>query len=71
MTFNEILEKLTYGRKVRRSTWPDNLWLESNGDTVYLRTLTDNKVLNAKRYADGDKIFTLADVTAEDWEIYK
>ena len=71
MTFNEILEKLTYGKKVRRSVWPDNLWLESNGDTVYLRTLSNNKVLNAKVYADGDRIFTLSDVTSEDWEIYK
>ena len=69
MTFNEILEKLTYGRKVRRGIWPENLWLESNGDTCFLRTANEDNTL--KVYANGDRVFTLDDVTAHDWEFYK
>ena len=71
MTFNEILEKLLYGKKVRRSTWHPNLWMESNGDSVYLRTNTDKKVINAAHYSNDDRVFTLEDVTADDWEVMK
>ena len=71
MTFNKILEKLLYGKKVRRSTWHPSLWMESNGDDVYLRTNTDKKVINAAHYANGDRVFTLEDVTADDWEVMK
>lgn len=69
MKFEEMISHLIYGRKVRRTIWPENLWLESNGDSTYLRTMAGNKVLNAMLYTSNDRIFTLDDVCADDWTI--
>lgn len=35
MTFSEIIEKLTYGKKVRRSWWPEQFYMDSNGDMIW------------------------------------
>ena len=67
MKFNSILQKLIYGKKVRRSSWSENVWLESDGDNVYMKA--NGEIV--KHYANTDRVFTLDDVTAEDWEIYK
>ena len=71
MTFCEILEKLLYGKKVRRESWSKGLWLESNGDAVFQKCFVKNEVVNTKRFTSQDKVFCLDDVTAEDWEVIK
>ena len=68
MTFKEIIQPLIYGKKVRRSCWSDGLYMESNGDKVW--GTTDN----AGKYASfcfTDKCFSLDDITADDWELYR
>lgn len=71
MTFSEILEKLIYGKKVRRSSWSKGLWIESNGDSIFQKCYVKNEVVNTKRFTNEDKVFCLDDVTADDWEVMK
>ena len=66
MNFQEILQKLIYGRKVRRQSWREGLWIESNGETVRLYLMEKE----GKRLIDVDTQFSLDDVMAEDWELF-
>ena len=64
MKIEEMLNKLVYGKKLRRQSWNDNLWIDSNGTTVRLY----NQEPEGKRLIDTDVRFTLDDLMAEDWE---
>lgn len=67
MTFNEILQPLLYGKKVRRGSWAKGIYITSNGDLIrcYQQNEDGLKLLSA------DERLKLDDVTAEDWEMYK
>lgn len=67
MTFNEISTRLAYGRKIRRRSWPEWVYIEYNGSAVFMRTAGTGTVL--KRYADSDRVFSVDDIFAEDWEL--
>ena len=73
MTFNEIIEKLTYGKKIRRSVWPESIYMDSNGDAVWemYNDKENKKVVTTKYHAFSDRAFSLEDVLADDWELYK
>lgn len=74
MTFEEILSPFVYGKKIRRSSWIEDVWIESNGDTVWQKALSrveKGKIVTIKQYVNGDKVFSLYDVFADDWELYK
>lgn len=68
MTFNEIMVRLAYGRKLRRNSWPEEVYIEYNGNAVYMKVAATGEVL--KRYADTDRVFSVDDVFAEDWELF-
>ena len=73
MTFNEIVEKLIYGKKVRRSVWAESFYMESDGDTIWERYYDKEKkeIATSERHAFSDRVFSLEDVLADDWELYK
>lgn len=71
MDFKEILDALAYGRRIRRQSWPEGLFMESNGDDVWLRReTTENGKETLKHYVPGDRIFTLNDAWSDDWMFY-
>ena len=75
MNFEEALQKLLYGKKIRREIWDcrkNTQWMESNGDRVRLK-LYDPETKNVTTIRDWyshEAVFSLDDVTAEDWEVY-
>ena len=69
MTFNEIQIRLAYGRKVRRATWPEEVYIEYDGSSVTMKTVGYDKPV--KKYALSDRLLSLDDVFADDWEILK
>jgi hypothetical protein len=73
MTFNEIIEKLTYGKKVRRSVWPESFYMDSDGDTIWEKydDKESKKIVTTRYHAFSDRTFSLEDVLADDWELYK
>ena len=73
MTFSEIIEKLTYGKKVRRSWWPEQSYMESNGDIIWEKydDKEKKKIVTTRYHAFSDRTFSLEDVLADDWELYK
>lgn len=73
MTFSEIIDKLTYGKKVRRSVWPESFCMDSNGDMIWERYYDkENKeIVTTGYHAFSDRTFSLEDVLADDWELYK
>jgi len=72
MYFAEAIQKLIYGKKVRREIWGKNSWIESNGSTVFQKSCAPNdKNELVISYSESDRIFSLEDVTADDWVIYK
>ena len=73
MTFSEIIEKLTYGKKVRRSVWPESFYMDSNGDTIWEKydDKENKKIVTTGYHAFSDRTFSLEDVLADDWELYR
>lgn len=73
MTFSEIIDKLTYGKKVRRSVWSESFYMDSNGDMILDRYYDkENKeIVTIGYHAFSDRTFSLEDVLADDWELYK
>ena len=71
MYFSEAIDKLVYGKKIRRSSWGKNFWIESNGDAVFKKAYDpiSKESFNIQRYAETDQIFSLQDTLANDWEI--
>ena len=69
MEFKDIIVRLAYGRKVRRATWPEEVYIEYNGGSVAMKTVGYDKPI--KKYAISDRLFSIDDVFAEDWEIIK
>ena len=69
MTFDEIMVRLAYGRKIRRDSWPEEVYIEYNGSVTFMRTAGTGEVL--KKYASSDRVFSMDDVFAEDWELFK
>ena len=65
MKFEEILQPLIYGKKVRRTSWGEGLYITSNGDLVRLFIENDS----GRQLISADEKFRLDDITAEDWEI--
>ena len=60
MTFNEIMVRLAYGRKLRRSSWPEEVYIEYNGSAVFMKVAGTGEVL--KRFAGTDRVFSVDDV---------
>lgn len=73
MTFSEIIDKLTYGKKVRRSWWLEHFFIESNGDIIWEKydDKENKKIVTTGYHAFNDRTFSLEDVLADDWELYK
>ena len=73
MTFNEIIDKLIYGKKVRRLVWAESFYMESDGDTIWERYDDKEKkeIFTCVYHAFSDRTFSLEDVLADDWELYK
>lgn len=71
MYFSEAIDKLIYGRKIRRSSWGKNFWIESNGDAVFQKAYDPIGKCDflVQRYAGTDKVFSVEDTLASDWEI--
>lgn len=67
MNFNEILQPLIYGKKVRRTCWGKGVYMTSNGDIC--KTYLVNE--NGTKLISIDERFRLDDVTADDWELFK
>ena len=68
MTFSEIQIRLAYGRKIRRATWPEEVYIEYDGSSVAMKTAGYHKPV--KKYALSDRLLSLDDVFADDWEIF-
>lgn len=68
MTFNEITVRLAYGRKLRRNSWPEEVYIEYNGNEVFMKVAGTGEVL--KKFVDADRIFSVDDIFAEDWEVF-
>ena len=76
MTFDEAIEKLTYGKKVRRESWDSHVntvWYESNGSDIWLKCYSesDKQITIIKDYRHGTPVFSLDDVLADDWEVVR
>ena len=69
MEFKDIITRLAYGRKVRRAAWPEEVYIEYNGGSVTMKTVGYDKPI--KKYAISDRLFSIDDIFAEDWEIIK
>ena len=68
MTFEEIIQPLIHGKTVRRTSWNDGVYIMSNGDKVWGMTDIAGKYAS---FCFTDKCFSLDDVTADDWELYR
>jgi len=69
MTLFEILPSFIYGKKIHRLSWNDKLWFEtSDGEIIKTYMLEENG--NKCLLHLGEK-FSLDDVTADDWELFK
>lgn len=74
MDFEKALQKLLYGKKVRREIWDSSKntqWMESNGDRIRLKFYDEEtkQVTTLKDWASSESVFSLDDVTAEDWVV--
>lgn len=68
MTLFEILPTFIYGKKIHRLSWPNTIWIEtSDGDIVKLFVNEGD----GKRLLHIGEKFSLDDVTADDWELFK
>jgi len=65
MNFNDAVQKLIYGKKLRRASWGDGLYITSNGDLVRLFVEKNGN----RQLISVDEKFRLDDIMAEDWEI--
>ena len=70
MDFKSILDALAYGRRIRRQSWPEGVFIESDGSNSWLRSEIDGKRETLQHFCDGDRVFTLADIWADDWVFY-
>ena len=70
MTFEDFMNALAYGRRIRRESWPEGVFMESNGTDVWLRMETEREKKTLSHFAPGDRIFTFADIYADDWIFY-
>ena len=69
MEFKEIVARLTSGQKIRRTAWPGWIYLEYNGSSVSMKTTGLDNML--AKFAVSDRLFSLEEVLADDWEIIK
>lgn len=70
MTFNEIVSAFANGAKIRRKSWSEKTWMELDGNTVKFKAYFEqaNKTVVTGTSTKSDKIFSLEDVLADDWE---
>jgi hypothetical protein len=52
--------RLAYGRKLRRNSWPEEVYIEYNGSAVLMKIACTGEVL--KRYTASDRVFSIDDV---------
>ena len=73
MYFSEAIDKLLYGKKIRRASWGKNFWIESNGSTVFQKAYDPISKCDfvVQHYAESDKFFSVEDTLANDWETCK
>ena len=70
MTFSEALEHLAYGRKIRRKEWVNDAHITSNGDRIFFYAFVNGELECLETIDWPDRVFSLSDVMAEDWEYY-
>lgn len=70
MDFNGITDALAYGRRVRRRAWEDGLFIESDGNNVWLRSENNGNRETVQHFCEGDRVFTFNDIWADDWMFY-
>lgn len=71
MTISEMIPNLLKGEKVRRKSWASFYWLSYNEETF---TVSENVFFGGEVHVThkdniNDRIFTIDDITASDWEI--
>jgi len=72
MTLSEILPNFIYGKPIQREgAWGDDVYIETNGDRIYLRRKKKDKTETLVTFASMDRYFSLDDITADDWRIAK
>jgi len=62
------IEELDKGFGIRRTKWNDHVHIIKKGDYLYFSRPVGHVFKNIPM---GEKAFSLEDVTATDWEIYR
>lgn len=73
MNFEEALQSMLHGEKIRRIIWDHRKtiqWMESDGTRVKLKLHNGESVFVIRDWSPNETIFSLNDVIADDWEIY-
>jgi hypothetical protein len=65
-TLFEILPDFLNGKKIRRVSWNQNLWLETTDGTLTRLMIKEDSGIRLLHIGEG---FSLDDVKAKDWEI--
>ncbi len=68
MKLFEILNDFLHGKKIRRASWNETLWIEYNAPTEMSRLYIMEE--GGLRLIDIDCQFSIRDIQADDWEFY-
>lgn len=72
MTLNEIFQSFIHGKPIqRKEAWGKDVFIETNGDKIYLRRNKKDDVETLHTFDAFDRYFSMDDLTAEDWKIAK
>lgn len=69
MTLNEIFPEFLNGKKIHRTSWHQNLWIEARTDLEQVRLFINED--GGVRLVTVDERFSINDLTCNDWEFYE
>lgn len=71
MSFNEALIEFQNGKRIRKRSWFGNSYIAISLDkkTVYLMVDEKDVYKKLNEFSGVDKIFSVNDIFADDWEV--
>lgn len=73
MNFSEAITGLLKGEKLRRESWPEEVYITFTASTnlISLVIVLDANFTTIKKFSVTDRVFTFEDTVAEDWETFQ